>query len=198
MDRSEDQPLRPKRWQNKPPALVGASGRDQWATSATKTRRPSAAYGCDRPADTCRSRGTSTFPLFRASYITPCPLRYSAVSVRSTGAATGPSTQQRVDHLEQRIPASHAPLPRQIGQPPHAGQRRRAEHHQLPSNVPPHRGSSEESSQPSGGPPTNSAYGPAPDSGRALGKRKGAWGRVRHPQWSGDVCRATGGLALPT
>jgi hypothetical protein len=40
---------------------------------------------------TCRSRATSTFPWFNASYIAPCPRRCSATSVRSTGEVTGPS-----------------------------------------------------------------------------------------------------------
>ncbi|KUN57758.1 hypothetical protein AQJ46_45925 [Streptomyces canus] len=72
-------------------ALVGASGRSQWVTSTARTRRPSAASGCGSPASTCRSRGTSTFPLFNASYMAPCPRRCSAVSVSSTGVVTGPS-----------------------------------------------------------------------------------------------------------
>lgn len=47
--------------------------------------------GMGNPASTCRSRGTSTFPLFNASYIAPCPRRCSATNVRSTGAVTGSS-----------------------------------------------------------------------------------------------------------
>jgi hypothetical protein len=39
--------------------------------SAAGAGRPSAACGVGGPAGTCRSRGTSTFPLFGASYIAP-------------------------------------------------------------------------------------------------------------------------------
>lgn len=59
--------------------------------STARTRRPSAACGMGRPANTCRSRGTSTLPLFSTSYMAPCPRRCSATSVKSTGALTDPS-----------------------------------------------------------------------------------------------------------
>jgi hypothetical protein len=43
------------------------------------------APGCGSPANTRRSRGTSTFAQLSASYIAPCPRRCSAVSERNTG-----------------------------------------------------------------------------------------------------------------
>ena len=64
-------------------------------TSTARTKRPSAASGCGSPASTCRNRGRSTSPRLSASYIAPCPRRCSAVSVRSTGVATGPSAHSR-------------------------------------------------------------------------------------------------------
>ena len=72
------------------------------------------------PPEPAAAAATSTFPLFSASYIAPCPRRCSAVSVRSTGEVTGPSAHSNAST------SSNSSSPRVVRQSKRSSRKREA------------------------------------------------------------------------